>query len=117
MEPRLTELKLLLGIGDTLQDPLLLSILTTISNRLRVRLFGHPAAVPEELRYIVIEAAVARFNRLGSEHLKSESEEGLSQTWYDTDNYFIPYATEIEVWNIAAGEEARGYTQGRAIFI
>ena len=50
--------------------------------------------VPLELEYIVDEATIRRFNRIGSEGMKSESVEGHSVTYIDGDE-LEPYESVI----------------------
>ena len=50
--------------------------------------------VPLELEYIVDEATIRRFNRIGSEGMKSESVEGHSVTYIDGDE-LAPYESVI----------------------
>ena len=113
---KLAEVRMLLGLTDTLQDEALVVILEMVTQRLLNRLHGSPTDVPRELSYIVTEVAIARFNRLGSEHLKSDSDEGHTMTWYDNDDMFLPFHAEIERWNAAAAGRTAA-TPGRVIFI
>ena len=50
--------------------------------------------VPLELEYIVDEATIRRFNRIGSEGMKSESVEGHSVTYIEGDE-LAPYESVI----------------------
>ena len=50
--------------------------------------------IPVELEYIVDEATIRRFNRIGSEGMKSESVEGHSVTYIDGDE-LEPYESVI----------------------
>ena len=50
--------------------------------------------IPVELEYIVDEATIRRFNRIGSEGMKSESVEGHSVTYIDEDE-LAPYESAI----------------------
>lgn len=50
-------------------------------------------SVPNELEYIVVETSIARYNRLGSEGLKSEHIDVISQTFVE--DLFAPYAETI----------------------
>ena len=113
---KLDEVRMLLGLTDTLQDEALESIVTITTQRLLNRLYGAPTEVPAELSYIVTEVSIARFNRLGSEHLKSDSDEGHTLTWYDNDDMFLPFHAEIASWNAAAAGPVSG-TPGRVIFL
>ena len=50
--------------------------------------------IPAQLEYIVDEATILRFNRVGSEGMKSESVEGHSVTYIDGDE-LAPYESAI----------------------
>lgn len=113
----LGEIKELLGINDNLQDKPLQTIIAMATRRLLNRLYGSPEAVPQELNYIITEVSIARYNRLGSEHMKSDSDEGHSMTWYDNDDMFLPFHTEITAWNAKAEGKPTSYTPGRVIFL
>lgn len=113
----LEDVKLLLGVKDVIQDEALQKIISIVERRLLNRLYGKPREVPAQIGYIVIEVAIARFNRLGSEHLKSDSEEGHTMTWYDNDDMFLPYKSEIDQWNQEQTGTANSSTKGQVIFI
>lgn len=49
--------------------------------------------VPEELEYVVDELTIARFNRLGSEGMTSESMDGHSASYNDVD--LVSYESAI----------------------
>ena len=105
--------KILLGIEDALQDTVLSTIGAIVAARLKNRLHGNPDPIPDELSYILIEVIVARFNRLGSEHLKSDSQEGHTLTWYDNDDMFLPYKAESDRWNQAQVGTSNLSTKGQ----
>lgn len=94
----LNSVKAILGISDSLQDGVLNTIIDLVTKQLRQKLHGVPDGIPEELEYILIEVTVARFNRLGSEFVSSQTEEGHSLSWANQD-YFSPFLNDIEVWN------------------
>lgn len=50
--------------------------------------------IPDELDYIVDEVTIARFNRIGSEGMSSESVEGRSANY--NDNYFADFEVDIQ---------------------
>lgn len=50
--------------------------------------------IPDELDYIVDEITIARFNRIGSEGMSSESVEGRSANY--NDNYFADFEADIQ---------------------
>ena len=54
--------------------------------------------VPLELEYIVDEATIRRFNRIGSEGMKSERVEGHAVTYEETDDPLMPYESAIAAY-------------------
>lgn len=71
----LEDVKVLLGISDTVQDELLQVIeKQTVSHFLTL---SKQVVVPNELNYIIVDVVVKRYNRLGAEGLKSQRMEGL----------------------------------------
>lgn len=50
--------------------------------------------IPDELDYVVDEVTIARFNRIGSEGMSSESVEGRSANY--NDNYFADFEADIQ---------------------
>ena len=67
-------------------------IYNNIAERLLHRL--EATEIPLQLEYIVDEATIRRFNRIGSEGMKSESVEGHSVTYLDEDE-LAPYESAI----------------------
>ena len=67
--------------------------------------------IPEALAYIVVEVAVARFNRIGSEGMSSHSVEGESISFSDDD--FAGYKADIEAYL----DEQSGTKRGRVRFL
>ena len=104
----LETLKSLIGIApddtDAELESKLTYLLTSASNRLMNLLGG--ITPPKELEYIVIDVAVARFNRLGSEGLKSHTVEGESLTFGDND--FDSFAADIQAYLDRQKESSRG---------
>ena len=92
----LNNLKLLLGIdpADTTLDEKLLLLVDTATARLKILLGG--IEPPESMAHIILEAAVARFNRIGSEGLSSHSVEGESLSWSEND--FAGYMDDIRAY-------------------
>lgn len=92
----LDELKALLGFApdDTGNDERLYIILNLTRKRLRNKLGG--TEPPEELEHIIVEVAVKRFNRIGSEGMNSHTVEGESYSFSDDD--FAEYENEIQAW-------------------
>ena len=54
--------------------------------------------IPVELEYIVEEATIKRFNRIGSEGMSSESVEGHSVTFEDNGDPLAPYEKAIAIY-------------------
>lgn len=106
----LLQLKLLLGIEeqDVSRDSLLQLILNMASERLTVLLGGRTP--PEELQHIVVEASVARYNRIGSEGLNSHTVEGESLAFAEDD--FENFSGELQAW-LAAQDNASGWGKVR----
>lgn len=102
----LSTLKELLGLekGDTSQDRKLLWLLDTAEARLKLLLGG--VAPPDEMEYIVIEVAIIRFNRIGSEGLSAHTVEGENQTFADND--FSGFMDEIEAYRNRDGNGKKG---------
>ena len=63
----LEKLKTMLGFEDSTQDKKLMLILDSVESRLRLLLGGTDP--PDEMEHIIIEVAIIRFNRIGSEGL------------------------------------------------
>lgn len=100
----LENLKTLLGIEGSDIDAKLNLIIANTSARLKLLLGG--IEPPEEMKHIVLEVAVARFNRIGSEGMTSHSVEGESAN-YGADD-FGPYMDEIQAYLDMQKEAKRG---------
>lgn len=74
-----------IGIEDHLQDKLLYEIVTNVVDELKLRLPKEQAFIPQPLYFIVIEVAVKRYNKVGSEGMVSESVEGRSMSYEEDD--------------------------------
>ena len=100
----LENLKIMLGIeGSDIDDKLNLIVANT-SARLKLLLGG--IEPPEEMKHIVLEVAIARFNRIGSEGMTSHSIEGESTNYGNDD--FGPYMDEIQAYLDMQKEAKRG---------
>lgn len=95
MVTALDEVKTLLNISDTEQDGVINIIIRNVEMRLNGLLEAE--TVPEALAYIITEVSVARFNRLGSEGMKSDSVEGYSVAYATVDD-FTPYMGDIAAY-------------------
>ena len=75
----LERLRMILNVKD--QDELLTEILTLAVEKLTTYL--GETSVPTQFEWIIIELAVQRFNRVGSEGMISESVDGHQNTYLD----------------------------------
>jgi hypothetical protein len=100
----LDNLKMMLGITDTALDVKLNLIISLTTSRLKSLLGGIDP--PAELDYIVLEVAIIRFNRIGSEGLTSHSVEGESLSFKDSD--FDGYANDIQAFLDRQKDSTRG---------
>lgn len=109
----LEEIKLLLGIGDNLQDALLNLIIEDSEQRILsvVNQFAtkngtdNQKVIPEELTYIHRDVAIKRFNKLNSEGAAADSEEGRSYTWESSYlNEYLEILDEYTKSSIRAGK-------------
>ncbi|GGJ85991.1 hypothetical protein GCM10007063_05590 [Lentibacillus kapialis] len=94
----LENVKTVLGIDDQLQDDVINLLIQNVESRLKVWLKQHAdmTEIPDELQFIVEEMTVARFQRLGSEGMSSESVEGHSVSFTEDD--FAPYLSILETY-------------------
>lgn len=101
----LENLKMLLGFAeDSSRDELLTLIINLATARLKLLLGG--IEPPDELEHIIIEASVARFNRIGSEGLSSHSVEGESLSFTNDD--FEGFSGEIQAYLDGQKDNSRG---------
>lgn len=104
-------IKLLLGIDDTLQDRVLEIIINNTKSHLKILLDKED--IPEKLNFIIEEISIRRFNRIGTEGMKSESVEGHNITFYDLKDDFVPY---IDIINDEKDNDG-GKGRGKVMFI
>lgn len=100
----LEELKLLIGIDGLELDPKLNLILSMTTTRLK-RLLGG-IEPPESMNDVIVNVAVKRYNRIGSEGLSSHSVEGESLSFTDDD--FSEFTDEIQTFLESQQESSRG---------
>lgn len=100
----LDKFKLMLGIEDTDLDDKLSLILDGATSRLKLLLGG--TEPPQEMEHIIIDVAIARFNRIGSEGLTGHTVEGESLSF--TENDFDQFSDEIQAWLSSNSESSRG---------
>lgn len=103
----LANLKLMLGIAadDTDRDSLLTLIIENTTARLKMLLGG--TEPPEDMGHIILEVAIIRFNRIGSEGMSSHSVEGESLNFAASDD-FSGFADEIQAFLDNQKEIKRG---------
>lgn len=98
-------LKLMLGFeNDDTVDAKLKLIISTSTARLKVLLGG--LEPPEDLEYIIREVSIIRFNKIGSEGMRSQAVEGESMTFDDND--FNGFMDEIQAFLDSQTDSARG---------
>ena len=107
----LSVIKTYLGINDTLQDELLTQIIADVTKR--VNGYVSVDALPTQLEWVVQELVIIRYNRVGSEGLQSESEEGKSLSFKESDP-FQEYVPELDRY---LESQAQPSTTGRARFL
>lgn len=99
----LEKLKLMLEIEEADLDEKLSLILSGVTSRLKILLGGKEP--PQEMEHIILDVAIARFNRIGSEGLTSHTVEGESLSF--TENDFDQFSEEIQAW-LSSNSESRG---------
>ena len=101
----LETLKLLLGLeNDDSKDELLNSIIKLVTARLKLLLGG--IEPPEELEHIIIDVAIARFNKIGSEGLITHTVEGEHMQFTSSD--LDGFSGEIQAFLDKQKESTRG---------
>lgn len=100
----LENLKLLLGITDNDRDALLKLIISTATARLTLLLGG--IEPPDSMNHIILEVAIIRFNRIGSEGMESHTVEGEHITFNDDD--FAAFTDEIQAFLDTQVDSKRG---------
>lgn len=91
------EIKTLLSIPatNTDNDTLLNQIIAMVEKRILFRM--NETVLPNELSWIVVEATVIRFNRLGDEGFSQKSLEGNSST-IQSEDILTPFYSYIDEW-------------------
>ena len=104
----LDNLKLLLGIDieteDADLDSKLCLIISNTTARLKILLGG--IEPPEELKHIILEVSIIRYNKIGSEGLSSHTVEGESLSFSEDD--FAPFSDEIQAFLDYQKDATRG---------
>ncbi|WP_071025992.1 phage head-tail connector protein [Peptoniphilus raoultii] len=91
---RVTNLIFIDGIVDEKQKKLIDLIVNLTQEKLMALLPKEIKEIPKELEFIVVEIAVKRYNRIGSEGMTSETVEGHSINFSTSD--FDEYADFID---------------------
>lgn len=102
--------KTYLSITDDLQDALLTQIIADYTQR--VNNYIGKDILPTRLEWIVRELTIIRYNYIGSEGMKSESEEGKSLTFKDDDPF-----TQYLIYLDAYIDSATNIQRGKARFV
>lgn len=105
----ISNVKLIKGIADDLQDDLL-SVLVDESEARILAYINRQRAnrledLPVEVGYVVQDVTVMRFNKLNAEGARIESEEGRSYTWQDS--YLDEHADALKSYHDADTDQPR----------
>ena len=83
----LNRIKTLLGITDN--DELIYEI--TELTKSKILNYINETELPNELEFVLVELAIQRYNRIGSEGIASESVDGKSVSYDDDFENYKPY--------------------------
>lgn len=108
----LENIKTVLGTEDSLQDPVLSILISNVTSHLKGLL---KKEVPKELNYIIEEITIRRYNRIGTEGMKSESVEGHKVDFYDLKDEFVPYLDVIDDYK--ENDDDLDRKRGKVMFI
>lgn len=86
----------------TLKQKELLDVIVDITEK---KLQAKINPIPEELEYIIVEVSIKRYNRIGSEGMRSESVEGHSISFDNSD--FKEYEDTIDDYLDKEAETSR----------
>lgn len=114
----LENIKIVLDIEDKLQDPVLGIFISNVRSHL-LGLFRKVNKeiknIPTECEYIIEEITIRRYNRVGTEGMKSESVEGHKIDFYDLKDEFVPYQDIIDDYK--KDDEDAKPNRGKVMFI
>ena len=85
----LSKVKTFLGIIDNYNDELIEEIIEITKSK--ILNYINETELPQELEFILIEMAIARFNKIGSEGFSSESTDGKSISYEDDFGMYKQY--------------------------
>lgn len=97
----INKIKLYIGIEDSDSDELLFDIVEDVEAF--ICNYVNEASVNESLKWIVKELSIARYNRLGSEGLSSESIDARTNQFNDYLSEYKPYLDKYISDNKAKG--------------
>ena len=85
-----SRVKVLLGTTNTTDDEELLYEIVEITKS-KILNYINQTKMPKELEFILVELAIQRFNRIGSEGIASENIDGKSVSYEDDFEKYKPY--------------------------
>ena len=85
-----SRVKVLLGTTNTTDDEELLYEIVEITKS-KILNYINQTKMPKELEFVLVELAIQRFNRIGSEGIASESIDGKSVSYEDYFEKYKPY--------------------------
>lgn len=96
----LNKVKVLLGLTDSSQDDVLGQIIEDMTNL--VLLYINEEELPTKLESVVRDMSIMRFNRLGSEGLKSMGIDVISNSYIE--DYLAPHKGTLDTYKKAQGK-------------
>lgn len=90
----LERVKLILALSDTSKDLILEEFISTFTQA--VNLYCRTVTLPIQLEFVVVECTIARYNRLGSEGLKSENIDVIGLTYQE--EIIAPYKPFMDAY-------------------
>lgn len=88
---------------DTLDTNQILEIITNVQDALKIKI--NATEIPTELQFIVVEASVARYRKIGSEGMKQENVDVHIMAF--DDSIFLPYESMISEWKVNNNKRAK----------
>src|SRR5699024_11546026 len=92
----LEAVKTLTGVDDEQITAIYTMYATRVFSRLEKAL-REVVEIPEELEYVLTECTIARFNRIGSEGMESESMDGHTAKYVDKDLSHYEHAIQAYI--------------------
>ena len=97
----LNRVKILLGISEN--DELVHEIIELTKDK--ILNYINKTELPFELEFVLVELAIKRYNRIGSEGIASESVDGKSVSYEDVFENYKPYLDDY----ISISGKSKGY--------